>query len=126
MKRLIASLVIIIILGGVCYLGNSVTQKTYNEIFSMVEKSEKYMQDEDETLAKTAALKAEQLWIKSEKYLSAFINHELLDEVGLKLSQLEPFASVDTKEEFFASVNSVKTALIHMRSGQIPSVETVM
>ena len=107
-------------------MGNHITAKTYNEVLDMVGKAEKYMQDEDETLAKAAALKAEEIWVKNEKYLSAFINHGLLDEVGLKLSQLEPFASIDTKEEFFASVNSAKTALIHMRSGQIPSLETVM
>ena len=46
--------------------------------------------------------------------------------LGLKRSQLEPFANEKTKEEFFAAVSSAKTALIHMRSGQIPSVETVM
>ena len=126
MKRLIASFVIILILGGVCYLGNSLTRKAYGEIYETIENSEKYMQNGEEALAKSAALKAEELWIEREKYLAAFINHELLDEVGLKLSQLEPFANIDTKEVFFASVKSAKTALIHMRNGQIPSVETVM
>ena len=126
MKRLIAGFVIIIILGGTCYLGVYATQKVYDEIYETVENSEKYMQNGEEALAKSAALKAEELWIEKEKLLAIFINHELLDEVGLKLSQLEPFANENTKEEFFASVNSAKTALIHMRSGQIPSVETVM
>lgn len=126
MKRLIASFVIILILGGVCYLGNSITQKTYDQINETIENSLEYMVTGEEALAKSAALRAEELWIKSEKYLAAFINHQLLEEVGLKLSQLEPFANEDTKEEFFASVKSAKTALIHMRNGQIPSVETVM
>ena len=126
MKRLIASFVIILILGGACYLGVSLTQKAYSEIYEAIEDSEKYMQKGEEALAKSAALKVEGLWVKREKLLAVFINHELLDEVGLKLSQLEPFANLDTKEEFFASVNSAKTSLVHMRSGQIPSVETVM
>lgn len=126
MKRLIASFIIIIILGGACYFGVSLTQKAYSEIYEAIEDSEKYMQKGEESLAKSTALKAEELWVQREKYLAIFINHELLDEVGLKLSQLEPFASLDTKEDFFAAVNSAKTALIHMRSGQIPSVETVM
>lgn len=126
MKRLIASFVIIIILGGACYTGVCITQKSYEEIYETVENSEKYMQNGEEAQAKSAALKAEELWIEKEKFLAVFINHELLDEVGLKLSQLEPLANEDTKEEFFASVKAAKTALIHMRSGQIPSVETVM
>lgn len=126
MKRLIAGFVIIIILGGACYVGVYATQKAYEEIYETIENSEKYMQNGEEAQAKSAALKAEELWIEKEKLLAIFINHELLDEVGLKLSQLEPFANENTKEEFFASVNSAKTALIHMRSGQIPSVETVM
>ncbi|MBQ9977501.1 MAG: DUF4363 family protein [Clostridia bacterium] len=126
MKRLIAGFVIIIILGGACYLGVCATQKAYEEIYETIENSEKYMQNGEEAQAKSAALKAEELWIEKEKLLAIFINHELLDEVGLKLSQLEPFANENTKEEFFASVNSAKTALTHMRSGQIPSVETVM
>lgn len=126
MKRLMVSLLIILILGGTCYLGSCVTEKAYEEIYEKIEASEKYMQNEQETLAKSAALKAEELWVKREKYLAVFINHQLIDEVGLKLSQLEPLATSDTKEEFFASVKSAKTALIHMRNGQIPSVETVM
>lgn len=126
MKRLIAGFVIIIILGGACYLGVYATQKAYEEIYETIENSEKHMRNGEETLAKSAALKAEEIWIEKEKLLAIFINHELLDEVGLKLSQLEPFANENTKEEFFASVNSAKTALTHMRSGQIPSVETVM
>lgn len=126
MKRLIASFVIIIILGGACYVGVYATQKAYEEIYETIENSEKYMQNGEEAQAKSAALKAEELWIEKEKFLAVFINHELLDEVGLKLSQLEPLANEDTKEEFFASVKAAKTALIHMRSGQIPSIETVM
>ncbi len=126
MKRFMVSLLIILILGGTCYLGSCVTEKAYVEIYEKIEKSEKYMQNEQETLAKSAALNAEELWIEKEKYLAIFINHELIDEVGLKVSQLEPFATSDTKQEFFAAIKSAKTALIHMRNGQIPSVETVM
>lgn len=126
MKRLIVSLVIIVVLGGFCYLGNYLTQKTYDKVLKTVENSEEYMQKDEEALAKSDAKRAEEQWVKSEKYLAIFINHDLIDEVGLKLSQLEPFATRDTKEEFFAAVKSVKTALIHMRNGQIPSVETVM
>ena len=126
MKRLIASFIIIIILGGACYLGVCTTQKAYNEIYETIENSERHMQNAEEAQTKSAALKAEEIWIEKEKLLAVFINHELLDEVGLKLSQLEPLASLDTKEDFFAAVNSAKTSLVHMRSGQIPSVETVM
>ena len=126
MKRLIASFVIIIILGGTCFLGSVVTQKAYKDIYEGIKQSEGYMQNGQDALAKSMALKAEELWVKREKYLAVFINHDLIDEVGLKLSRIEPLASEDTRQEFFAAINEVKTALTHMRNGQIPSVETVM
>ena len=70
MKRLIASFIIIIILGGACYLGVCTTQKAYDEIYETVENSEKHMQNGEESLAKSTALKAEEIWIEKEKLLA--------------------------------------------------------
>ncbi len=126
MKRLFASLVIILMLSGLSYLGNVLTKSQYEKINDCLTLSEDYIKKEDYNNAQQMAKEAEEKWLKSEKMLSVFINHQLLEEVGLKLSVIKPLCRKETMADCTAAIKEAKTALIHMKNGQIPSFETVL
>ncbi len=126
MKRLIASIVIILMLGGLSILGNVLTEKQYKKINASLNLAKESVEKEDFKEAKKIIKEIEEGWLKSERRLAVFINHQLLDEVGLKLTVIYPFCEADTKAECAAAIKEAKIALVHMKNGQIPSFETVM
>lgn len=126
MKRLIASIVIILMLGGLSILGNVLTQNQYKKIDESLNLTQKFIETDNFEEAKKVTKETEENWLKAERRLAVFINHQLLDEVGLKLTVIYPFCEADTKAECAAAIKEAKIALVHMKNGQIPSFETVM
>ena len=126
MKRLVVSLIIILILGGLSCLGNLLTKNEYKKINESLNLVQEYIKKEDFESSKKIAEELEENWLKSEKKLAIFINHQLLEEVGLKLSVINPLCEKDSKTDCAAAIKEAKTALVHMKNGQIPSFETVM
>ena len=126
MKRLVASLVIILILGGLSYVGNITTKNEYKRINEYLTLAEDYIKEQDYISGEEMSAKAEEKWLKSEKKLALFRNHQLLEEVGLKLSVIKPFCRKETTVICLSAIKEAKTALVHMKNGQIPSFETVM
>jgi hypothetical protein len=125
MKRLGVSLVILALIAAICIVGIIFIQIRYEEVDKLLVQCEDFMEQDDWKSAARCANTAEKVWMKSEKGLSVFINHDLIDEVGLCIASISPYATPDTKQDFFAACKTAKTALLHMKNDQIISFETL-
>lgn len=116
MKRLIISFALLSSVLGVCYFGVKFVESTYEKINSELTSSEKCMEAGDFEGARKAAEKAEKIYEKREQQMAAFVNHGILDEVGVRLSAVVDFANKESREEFFSHAAQAKTALTHLRN----------
>ena len=119
MKRLIAAL---LLFGGVlviCGVGIGFVTSNYEKITLELTEGERCMEAGDFENAKAHCERAEEIYMKSEQYMSAFVNHGILDEIGQALSGVAPLADKDSIPEFFSLCSEAKTALAHLRNDHI-------
>lgn len=125
MKRLEASLVILVLLVAGCVVSAMHTNRTYEKIYDAITQCETDMLAGDAAAAKRDADQTEKLWTASESGLAALINHDLINEIGLKITTLAPLASRDTSENFLAACKQAKISLLHMRNDHMLSPDTI-
>ncbi len=110
MKRIIIATlllisVIVIYASTVAFITNSCEQTK-----SLVEKAvSSYQQDKN---ARKETEKLKKYWDKEEKMLSAFVNHDHIDEIELSISSLNIYAQNGDDKMFYMYADSIKT-LIH-------------
>ena len=116
MKRLVISLLLFAVVTAVCLWGSGLVNSSYKKICSELESAEQLMKTNDFSGARKCAVRAEKIYKESEKLLAAFVSHGVLDEVGVKLSAVPPFADENSKEEFFSHCAQARVALAHMHN----------
>lgn len=116
MKRLIISLTLFSLVVAICLGGSVFVNSGYKKICSELESAEQLMEKGDAKGAKEAALRAEEIYREAEGLLAAFVSHDVLDEVGVQLSAVAPFAEKESREEFFSHSAQARVALAHMHN----------
>ena len=119
MKRLIASLALLGAVLFICWCGINYVTTGYEKITEELTLGEKYMEKGDFESAKKHCERAEKLYTDREQYMSAFVNHGILDEIGQALSAVAPLADKDSIPEFYSMSAEAKTALTHLRNDHI-------
>lgn len=116
MKRLVISFVLFALVTAVCLGGSAFVNVNYKKICSELESAERLMEKGDAKGAKERAIRAEEIYKDSERLLAAFVSHDVLDEVGVQLSAVAPFAEKESKEEFFSHSAQARVALAHLHN----------
>lgn len=57
----------------------------------------------------------EEDWIKNEIRLAIYIDHDLLEEIGVSISSLKSLATAQDKSFFYAELKELTTKFIHMK-----------
>ena len=114
MKRLLISFAILILIGGVYFFGVGYINSNYEKITGELEKGEKYIQNGDIQNGKKHCAKAERMYTESEQYLSIFVNHGTLDDIGVTISAVFPLADKDSVPECLSHIAQAKVSLKHL------------
>lgn len=119
MKRLIVSFLLLGAVLLLSFFGIRFVTSGYEKITEELVLGEECMKNEDFEAAKAHCERAEELYMRREQYMAAFVNHGILDEIGQTLSGVAPLANKDSIPEFFSLCSEAKTALTHLRNDHI-------
>ena len=119
MKRLIASALLLGAVIALCFFGTSFVTDKYEKITEEINLGERYANEGDFERAKAHLLKAEKIYVESEQYMAAFVNHSLLDDIGQSIAAVAPLADKDSENEMLSALYEAKTALDHLRNDHI-------
>ena len=104
MKRLIVAAVLLGAVIFLCMFGTAFVKDKYEKITEEINLGEEYAAKGEFEVAKDHFLKAEKIYIDSEQYMAAFVNHSLLDDIGQTLSAVAPLSDKDSENENYAVV----------------------
>lgn len=116
MKRFIISILLFISVVIVCLRGSVMVNSGYKKICSELDSAEQFMAKGDFESAKRCAEKAEKIYREKEQFLAAFVSHGVLDEVGVQLAAVAPFAEKESREEFMSHAAQARVALTHLHN----------
>ncbi len=116
MKRLVISLILLAVVLSVCYYGIGFVNSNYEKISQELERGTEMMEQGDFEAAKKHCEKAEEIYGENEQYMAAFINHSLLDDIGVCLAAVAPLADKESVPEFFSQCEEAKISLRHIRN----------
>lgn len=113
MKRLIAAAVLILIIAAACISNSVFINKTYKEFMGDISEMQKVFES-DHGAAAALAGKFESKWAKKEDYLSIFVNHDIVDTLGVSIAKLPVYAEKNSAEMFISECRSIEIELMHM------------
>ena len=116
MKRLVISLLLLAFVLGINFYGINYVTNRYEEIDGYLSLCISYIEKEDFANAKEQGEKAEKLYSKTELYMAAFVNHSILDDIGVKIAAVVPLINEKTVPECLSSCREAKVSLVHLRN----------
>ena len=119
MKRLITAIALLGVVVAVCIWGTNFVYMRYEKITEEINLGEDLAKLGEFEKAEEHLLKAEELYVESEQYMAAFVNHNILDEIGQALSAVPPLVDWETENEMLAALSEARTALEHLRNDHI-------
>ena len=114
MSRIIAACVMAVLVVASCIAGQTTVAGCDKKISSFIDQARDAVMQEDFANAQQAAEKAEETFVNCETKLELFVNHRLVEEVGMELSKLPSLAKEDTCQEFLAELESARVMMIHI------------
>lgn len=114
MKRMLFGVAILLVIGLIVGLGSFTVYKTDKKMNAIFEKIESHANNNQIKATIRLCDMAEKEWIKNEKTLSLFVNHQEVCDIGVSISALAPLIKHNEKAEFFSELNKAKTQLTHL------------
>lgn len=126
MKRFITSIVLLVITIGACiaetfFLNNLVSSFT-QDINSTI----KEVKNENFETAKSLANSINSNWQEKQSFISTFINHERLEEIGQSIISMKTNLDQGQLEDFFVESEITKTQLNNLKDTEFPSIENIL
>lgn len=118
MKRLLTALVLALLLTGICVIGVCTIDRQYEKMDGLLEEAIDCYENGEMEKAPALAVEIEKQWVETERYLSLFVNHETVDEVGASIARLEPLALTDDVSDYLAVCKEARLRLLHMRGDE--------
>ena len=125
MKRLLLASAFLAVVITVSIIGLNLLEKTYDEVSEALTQGKDCVAIGDYSAAENYCKKAEDAYVKAEKYLSAFVNHSTLDEIGAELAQVKPFTEKGEEAEFYSHCEATLVSLKHLKNDMIISVKNL-
>lgn len=126
MKRFLIACTLIIIVAVLCSVGSWYLKNTHAVIDEMLDNLLEHFEQGDMQQTAQAARALEKEWVKREKYLSIFIDHQKIDNIGISIAKLEPLAQLEAHAEFLAECKLAKVMLLHVINDEKISLESVL
>lgn len=113
MKRLISASVLLVIIVAICIVSAITVKSAYHDLSQKLEVCITEYNAENIAKAFESATDLEKDWKKREEILSIFVDHDIIDDLGVSISRLPSLANKKS-DTFLAECNAVKVALTHM------------
>ena len=125
MKRLIAAFCLALIVTGLCTADMLMTDRTYRNLSADINNCRIAFQTGDFATAENYAKKLEQNWTEREDIFSIFINHELIDDMGVSVAKLVPLAqNKDTM--FLVECRVIEMTLQHIKNDSEINIHSIL
>ncbi len=111
MSRIIAAIILIFMLAGLCVADRIVIDNAYNEMYSEITACEAAKGTENADKAVSTIRKN---WENREGLLSVFVNHDILDEIGVSVARLEALKS-EADEDYLSECAVIKLKLDYIK-----------
>lgn len=124
MKRLIAAGILLILVLASYFAGKTYITSIYDKANILLEECiTAYDSGKD---AEKAAKNLDDFWNKHEPTLSAFANHNRIDEIELAISSMTIYSKTSEKEIFYEYSGTVKTLLHQLLEDTLPSAHSIL
>ncbi len=125
MKRIIAAVVLALIVLGLCFADITLTNHIHDTLSREVKECKTAFEQKDYTKAEEYAKKLEAGWTEHEHIFSLFINHELIDDMGVSVAKLVPLA--ETRDDMFLiECRVVEMTLKHIKNDSRVNLHSVL
>ncbi|MCI8361016.1 MAG: DUF4363 family protein [Clostridiales bacterium] len=118
MRRMTTALVLVLLLSGICVTGICTVNHHYKKIDRLLDGAIDCYEQGDLERAAALAVDIENQWVQSERYLSLFVNHDTVDEVGVSISKLEPLALSGDWADYLAACKNAHLQILHIRENE--------
>lgn len=113
MKRLISASILLVIIVTLCIVNAFTVKSAYDDLSQKLELCISEYNSDNISKAFESATELENNWKKREEILSIFVDHDIIDDLGVSISRLPSLANKES-DTFLAECNAVKVALTHM------------
>ena len=113
MKRIAAACVLIILIGTVCAVNGIYIEKTYEDFKTDITELKSVFKEDNAAAAKKSA-ELEEKWVAKEDFLSLFVNHDIVDTLGVSIAKLPVYAQENSPEMFLSECRGIELELLHM------------
>lgn len=124
-RRIIASAVLLAIVITVCTVGQLTVDGCGKDISKLLDSAKTSIKKEDYKAAAHYSQKAEDKYVDCERKLSFFINHDLIEDLGVEVAKLNALAGEETADEFLSEISCAEVMLTHLMNDYKPSLYTV-
>ncbi len=112
MRRLTAAIILSVFLAGICITNSIVVKNAYKNLGENIEICRNAVSSAEESLS--AAQHLEDEWVQVEEILTAFVDHDIVDEIGVSIARLKNYAGVH-EADYLAECTVIEMKLEHMK-----------
>ena len=120
MKRLWYALVLVIIALGISFTEFIAVRNSYNTFIKTIDEARTAVEQEDYKRAKRLGKDLENKWIEKEKKLNYLLEHSVLDELSMNISELSDLSSEESKNDFLSDIDKIKRQFIVLYTNELP------
>lgn len=125
MKRFITAIALFVVTVSSCvaetiFLDNTVTSFSQDITNAMTEAD-----NENLSYAKQIAKDVANRWQEQQAFISTFINHDRLEEIGQSIISIKTNLEQGQIEDFFVESEVAKMQLNHLRDTEFPSIQNI-
>lgn len=113
--RTIIAIILSVVLGFFCFLSKHNLDSVADDITDDIKSIEELVKQGNIDGAVSEINRIEKEWIKNEIRLAIYIDHDLLEDIGVSVSSLKSLAKAEDKSFFYAETAELTTKIIHMK-----------
>lgn len=125
MKRIWISLVIFIVLTGVCILGTWYTNRISTQMIQIVTQAKNAEQNGETETAVQLSRKASDDWNSLHSVLCTYMPHSKLEAIGQTLAGLPMLCKYGGTEQFLADCDRSIEQISYLNEAEVPSLENI-
>lgn len=126
MKRIWASVIILIILVVACSIGLSTTQRISADLTQTVTNAKSAAENSDRRSAYELSSRAVSDWKQSHEILCTYMPHSKLEAIDQTLSALPALAQHESYDQFVSECDRAVTQIHYLNESETPSLQNIL
>lgn len=126
MKRFITSMVLFVTTVSLCIAETIFLDKTVTSFSQDIDNAMSEASNENLETAMQLAEDISQNWLESQPFISTFINHDRLEEIGQSIISMKTNLLQGQTEDFFVESEVAKTQLNQLKDTEFPSIQNIL